>query len=170
MPFRDVVLFLHPTLGVLGMLAAVWVFVETLNASDANQQRIRIAGLTTAGLFLLTWFFAGWYYTIYYHGGDQQIIEKGPVPWAHSFFMETKEHLFFIPLVLALYLPFVTRIRLSANGPARLMVLVVAGLIGLNGLAIEGAGAIINWGAKTALAHTVQASVNSSTAQHEVKK
>ena len=165
MPFKDIILFLHPTFGVLGMLAAVWVFVEALNASDDNQQRIRVAGWTTAGLFLLTWFFAGWFYTIYYHGGDQQIIEKGPVPWAHAFFMETKEHLFFIPLILAFFLPFVTRIRLSANRPARLMVLVVAGLIGLNGLAIEGAGAIINWGAKTSLAHTVQVDAASSNAQ-----
>ena len=170
MPFKDVLLFLHPTFGVLGMLAAVWVFVEALNATDANQQRIQVAGLATAGLFLLTWFFAGWFYTIYYHGGDQQIIEKGPVPWAHSFFMETKEHLFFIPLILAFYLPFVTRLRLSVNRPARLMVLVVAGLIGLNGLAIEGAGAIINWGAKAALAHSVQVSMNSSKPQHEVTK
>ncbi|HZD24954.1 MAG TPA: hypothetical protein VE631_01740 [Alphaproteobacteria bacterium] len=166
MPFKDILLFLHPTFGVLGMLAAVWVFVEALNATDANQQRTRVAGLTTAGLFLLTWFFAGWYYTVYYHGGDQQIIEKGPVPWAHSFFMETKEHLFFIPLILAFYLPFVTRIGLSANRSAQLMVLVVAGLISLNGLAIEGAGAIVNWGAKTALAHTVQIDTNASNAQH----
>jgi hypothetical protein len=169
MPFEVVLLFLHPTFGVLGMLAAVWVFVEALNASDANQQRIWIASLTTAVLFALTWFFAGWFYTVYYHGGDQQIILKGPVPWTHNFFMETKEHLFFIPLILAFYLPFVARLKLSANKSARLMVLVVAALIALNGLAIEGAGAIINWGAKTALAHTVQMSTHSSNAQHGVK-
>lgn len=170
MPFKDILLFIHPTFGVLGMLAAVWVFVEALNATDANQQRIWRASIATAGLFVLTWFFAGWFYTIYYKTGDQQLILKGPVPWAHDFFMETKEHLFFIPLVLALYLPFVTRLRLSVNKPARLMVLVVAALIALNGLALEGAGAIINWGAKTALAQTVQTGTNSSNAQHGVQK
>ena len=156
MPFKDVLLFLHPTFGVLGMIGALWVFVETLNASETNQQRIRIAGLTTAGLFALTWFFAGWFYTVYYGHGDQVIITKGPVPWAHSFFMETKEHLFFIPLILAFYLALVTRVKLSANRAARVMALTVAGLIVLEGLAIEGAGAIINWGAKDALAQTVQ--------------
>jgi hypothetical protein len=164
-PFKDILLFLHPTFGVLGMLAALWLFGEALNATDANQQRIHVAGWTTAGLFLLTWFFAGWFYTVYYHSGDQQIIENGPVPWAHNFFMETKEHLFFIPLILAFYLPFVTRLRLSVHKPARLMVLVLAALITLNGLAIEGAGAIVNWGAKTALAQTVQADMNSSNAE-----
>jgi hypothetical protein len=156
MPMTDVLLFLHPTFGVLAMIAAVWVFVETLNATEANRQRIWVASLAVAGLFALTWFFAGWFYTVYYHGGDQQIIQKGPVPWAHDFFMETKEHLFFIPLILAFYLPFVTRLRLEVNRTARTMVLVVTALITLNVLAIEGAGAIINWGAKTALAHTVQ--------------
>lgn len=156
MPFKDVLLFLHPTFGVLAIIASVWVFVETVNATEANRLRIWRASLAVAVLFVLTWFFAGWFYTVYYHGGDQQIIQKGPVPWAHNFFMETKEHLFFIPAILALYLPFVARLRLHVNKTARAMVLVVAALIALNGLAIEGAGAIINWGAKTALLHTVQ--------------
>ena len=30
---------LHPALGVLGVLAAVWVFVEALNARDENLRR-----------------------------------------------------------------------------------------------------------------------------------
>lgn len=157
MPFPDVLLFLHPTFGVLAILAAVWAGVEALNASDENHGRTVLAGWTVAGLFAATWFFAGWYYTIYYHGGDQQIIEKGPVAWAHSFFMETKEHLFFIPLVLAFFLPFVTRLNLATSKAARAMVLAIVTLIILDGLAIEGAGAIINWGAKTTLAHTAQA-------------
>lgn len=158
MPMKDILLFLHPTFGVLAILAAVWVFVEALNATEANQQRIWIGSLAVAGLFLVTWFFAGWYYTIYYGHGDQLLIVKGPVPWAHDFFMETKEHLFFIPVILALFLPFVARVRISVNRPARSMLLVVTALIALNGLTIEGAGAIINWGAKTALAHTVASS------------
>jgi hypothetical protein len=157
MPFKDVLLFIHPTFGVLGTIGAVWVFVEALNATDGNQRRIWRASLITAGLFALTWFFAGWFYTIYYHSGDQQLIEKGPVPWAHAFFMESKEHLFFIPLILAFYLPFVARLKLSTNKAARTMVLTITALIALQGLAIEGAGAIINWGAKTALAQEVQA-------------
>ena len=162
MPFQIVLLFLHPTFGVLAMLAALWAFVEALNASESNQHRIWTASVATACLFAITWFLAGWFYTVYYHSGDQQIIQHGPAPWTHDFFMESKEHLFFIPLILAFYLPFVARLKLSVNKPARLMVLVVSGLIVLNVLAIEGAGAIINWGAKTALAHTVDMSHSSN--------
>ena len=152
---KDILLFLHPTFGVLGLLAATWVFVEALNASEANQKRIWLASVAVTACMVLAWFFGGWYYVVYY-GIDKAIILKGPVPWAHSLFMETKEHLFFIPLILALYLPFVARMKLAASGAARTLVMVVTALIVLNGLAIEGAGAVINWGAKTALAQTVQ--------------
>ncbi len=156
MPFQDVLLFLHPTFGVLGLVAAVWVFVEALNATEANHHRTYVASVGVAVFFAATWFLAGWFYTIYYHGGDQQLIQNGPVPWAHSFFMETKEHLFFAPLILAFLLPIVARLKLWVNRPARNMVLVLTALIAVHGLAIEGAGAIINWGAKTALAQTAQ--------------
>jgi len=57
----DIILFSHPTFGVLGILAAVWLLVEALNASNANQARIRYAAfagnemglISTAGLLLV---------------------------------------------------------------------------------------------------------------------
>jgi hypothetical protein len=153
---KHILLFSHPTFGVLGLLAAVWVFVEALNASAANHRRLWLASLAVAGCFVLAWLLGGWYYVVFYHT-DKALIVSGPVPWAHSLFMETKEHLFFIPLILALYLPLVARLRVDLNRAARAMVLVVAALIVIDGLAVEGAGAVINWGAKTALAEIVQA-------------
>lgn len=150
----DIILFAHPTFGVLGIMAAVWVFVEALNASEANRQRLVIGSLVVAGCMLAAGMLASWWYTILYGHFEQSVILKGPWPWAHSFFMETKEHLFFIPLILALYLPFVARLDLFRNKTARVMVMTVAALIVLNGLAIEGAGAIINYGVKVAFIHT----------------
>ena len=156
MSASDVILFSHPTFGVLGVLAAVWVFVEALNADDANKDRIRLACYTVTVCIVLAWILGGYWYTHFY-GADKAEIVKGPVPWAHSIFMETKEHLFFIPAILALYLPFVGRLNLARNAKARVMTLVVSGLIVLNGLAIEGAGAIINFGAKAAYMHAAGA-------------
>jgi hypothetical protein len=72
--------------------------------------------------------------------------------------METKEHLFFIPLILALYLPIAARANLVASRPARGMVLTTA-LIALSGVAIEGAGAVIKYGVKVAFVHTGVAGV-----------
>jgi hypothetical protein len=62
--------------------------------------------------------------------------------------------LFFIPLVLALYLPIVTRGDLVRSKPTRFMALAVAFLIVGSSLVIEGAGALINAGAKVAFIHT----------------
>ena len=152
-PMSDIILFSHPTFGVLGILAAVWVFVEALNASESNQVRIRCAAWAVAAFMVLAWLLGGYWYTVYY-APEKAIILKGPWPWAHNFFMETKEHLFFIPLILALYLPIVAARKLAANRGARVMVMVVAAFIVLNGLAIEGAGAIINYGVKVAFVHT----------------
>jgi hypothetical protein len=149
----DIILFAHPTFGVFGIIAAVWVIVEALNASDENRRRIWLASLATAICIVAAWILGGYWYTIYY-APEKAIILKGPWPWAHDFIMETKEHLFFIPLILALYLPFVARLDLLRNPRARAMVMAVAALVVLNGLAIEGAGAIINYGVKVAFVHT----------------
>jgi hypothetical protein len=65
--------------------------------------------------------------------------------------METKEHLFFITGILAFYLAIAVRDNLSANAAARKMVMSVAMLIVVTGLAVEGAGAVIDHGVKIAL-------------------
>lgn len=151
----DIILFAHPTFGVLGIMAAVWILVEAINASEANQHRIRWAAYAVTICILGAWILGGFWYVNYY-APEKAIILKGPWPWAHDLFMETKEHLFFIPLILALYLPIVAARKLAQNAAARTMVMVVATFIILNGLAIEGAGAIINYGVKVAFVHTGQ--------------
>ena len=152
-PMSDLILFTHPTFGVLGIIAAVWVFVEALNASEANAARIRVAAFAVAVFIVLAWIFGGYWYVNFY-APQKAIILKGPWPIAHNFVMETKEHLFFIPLLLALYLPIAARDKLFSNKAARNMVLAVAALIALSGFAIEGAGALVNYGVKVAFVHT----------------
>jgi hypothetical protein len=149
---NDVILFAHPIFGMLGVLASVWVFVEALNASEANRSRIRIAAFIVAGCFVAAWAL-GSYWRMAFYASEKAIILKGPWPWAHNFVMETKERLFFIPLILSLYLPIAVAGNLAKNGGARVVALVVAGFIVLNGLAIEGAGAVISYAVKVAFVH-----------------
>jgi hypothetical protein len=146
----DIILFAHPTFGVLGTLAAVWVFVEALNASEINQRRTQWAAITVAACMVLAWVLGGYWYVNYYYA-EKAVILKGPWPFAHDVFMETKEHLFFIPLILALYLPVAASRSLARNRGLRAVVLATAGFIVLNALAIEGAGAVVNHGAKIAV-------------------
>lgn len=147
----QIILLSHPTFGVLAVLAAVWVFVETLNASLGNRQRIRNAAWLVA-VFLWLSYLAGGYWYVNFYGPERDIIKAGPWPFAHSFFMETKEHLFFVLLLLGTYLPITTsHPALATDRWAQRLVLTVATLIVLLGLAMEGAGAIISFGVKEGL-------------------
>lgn len=147
---KELILALHPTFGVLAVLAAVWVFVDALNAGTAPAARIRDAALVVTAFLWLSFLFGGYWYVQYY-AADKAIIKAGPWPFAHGFFMETKEHLFFTLLLLGTYLPITVRNDLAADRGARLLALTVAALVVLLGLAMEGAGALIGLGVKMGL-------------------
>jgi hypothetical protein len=147
---NDALLLAHATFGVLGTVSAVWVFVETLNAQEQNAQRIRKAAVAVAIFMGIAWILGGYWY-LHFYPVEKAMILKGPWPFAHNLFMETKEHLFLMTLILALYLPIAARDPLHLNPGARRMVLSVAMLIVLTGLSIEGAGAVVDHGAKVAL-------------------
>lgn len=148
---REFILVLHPTFGVLALIAAVWVFVEVLNTSQDNLGRIRTMSLVQAAFIWLAYLFGGYWYVQFYDA-DKAIIKAGPWPSAHGFFMETKEHLFLVLLLLSIYLPVMAfqRALLIERG-ARRLTLTVAALIVLLVLAMEGAGAIVGLGVKMGL-------------------
>ncbi len=96
-------------------------------------------------------FLIGGYWYVFYYKADKALILNGPWPFAHNFFMETKEHLVIMLLLLATYLPIAAANNLAANRDARRLVLCVSGLIALLALLAEGEGAIIAMGVKVAL-------------------
>ncbi|POZ61997.1 hypothetical protein [Chromobacterium alticapitis] len=146
----DLLLLSHPTFGALGIMAAVWVLVEALNASSGNEARIRFASRIVAFCIGMSWVLGGYWY-VHFYGHDKALILKGPLPYAHNLVMETKEHLFFIVLILAFYLPIVAARGLHENPAARRMTIAAAGLLALTAFAVEGGGAIISFGVKAAL-------------------
>ena len=148
--FKNYELLLHPTFGVLGMMAAVWVFAEALNAREKNVSRMRTLAMWSAVLIWLAYIAAGYYYVLYY-GADKALIKAGPWPWAHGVFMETKEHLFFLTLLLATLLPIATAGPVDKNRAVRKLVLWTSGGVVLLALAMEGAGAVISMGDKLGL-------------------
>jgi hypothetical protein len=96
------------------------------------------------------WICGGYWY-VHFYPAEKALILSGPWPFAHNLFMETKEHLFLITGMLAFLLPVTTREKLFSNAAARKLVLSVAALIVVTGLAVEGAGAVIEHGAKVSL-------------------
>jgi len=140
----------HAVLGSLLGLAGVWLFVDVLNAKEENQTRIRILSLIIAGLMWLTYLLAGYFYVVYYYV-DKAFILKGPWTFAHDFFMESKEHVVIMLLLLATYLPIIAYNNLVANKGARKIVFWTTGLLILTSVAMEGVGAIISMGVRVAL-------------------
>jgi hypothetical protein len=147
---NEFILMAHPTFGVLAILAAVWVFVEALNARDSNQGRTRLASLAVAGFIWASYIVGGFWYLTYYYADKAKIL-VGPWPFAHNFFMETKEHVFLSLLLLATFLPIAASNNLAVSKGARNLVLWSAALIVVVGLAMEGAGSFVAMGVKVAL-------------------
>ncbi len=140
------VMMTHVALGVIGILFAVAVFMDVLNVNDGNIERIKKLSLAVAVFIVLAYLIGGYWYVVYY-GHDRDIIKAGQWPWAHNFFMEVKEHLFFLVLMLGIYLP----ITVYRNVPLmekqkRNLVLGISALIVLLGFFMEGAGGIISKG------------------------
>lgn len=146
----SILLMPHALFGSLVALATVWVFVDALNVNAATEGRVRKMSMLVAVLMWLTYLLGAYYYVGFY-SADKAIIIKGPWSFAHNFFMETKEHVVIMLLLLATYLPVAASGNLVANKAARSLVLWVAGLIVLIAVAMDGTGAIISMGVRVAL-------------------
>ena len=144
--FVQGVMMMHVALGVIGIMFAVALFVDVLNVNEGNIERIKKLSLAVAVLIVLAYIIGGYWYVVYY-GHDRDIIKAGQWPWAHNYFMEVKEHLFFVMLLLGMYLP----IAVYRNAPLmekdkRCLVLGICALIVVLGFFMEGAGGIIGKG------------------------
>jgi len=149
---KDLFLLVHPTTGILGSLAAVWVFVETVKVDADGLRRIKFASMTAAALMVLTWLAGGVWDWVYY-AGDMEFVDKGIWAPVGDAAMEFKEHYMAVVLLLAVYLPIAAfRGYLPTSRGERLLVLSVSGLLALSGLAMEGAGAVLAMSVKSGLA------------------
>ena len=89
---NELILMAHVFVGVACVVTTVWVFVDVLNVSATNQHRIRAMSWAAAVFMWLAFLIAGYWYVFFYKA-DKAVILKGPWPFAHNFFMESKEHL-----------------------------------------------------------------------------
>jgi hypothetical protein len=136
----------HVLFGVFGFVLAVATFVYVLNINEKNIAAIRKLSILVPLFTILSYVIGGWWYVVYYPH-ERNIIKSGSWVWAHTFFMEVKEHLFFILLMLTILLPIVIyKNDLIMDKNNRNLVLTILALIVLLGLSMEGAGAIISRG------------------------
>ena len=146
---NEMVLMAHVLFGVGCILTTVWLFVDVLHAQEGNLTRIRRVSWAAAIFMWLAFLIGGGWYVVSYPV-DKAIILKGPWPFAHNYFMETKEHLVIMLLVVASYLPIAASNNLTASRDARRLVLWVAATVALLALLVEDHGAIIAMAVKVA--------------------
>jgi uncharacterized membrane protein len=141
----QVSIMVHVLFGVLGIILAVALLAYALNANEKNIPRIKSLSLYTALSMILSYLIGGWWYVVYY-ASERDVIRAGAWKWAHTFFMEFKEHFFFALLFLSILLPIIAyRNDLMVLENRRLLVIVVS-LVVLIGLVVDGSGAIISRG------------------------
>lgn len=135
----------HVFFGVMGIMLAIALLVYVINVNEKNISRIRKLSLFTALSMAASYVLGGWWYVVYY-AHERDIIRAGAWKWAHTFFMEWKEHMFFALLFLSILLPLIAyRNDLMAPENRRLM-LIITSLVVILGLAMDGAGGIISRG------------------------
>jgi hypothetical protein len=146
----NLILMLHATLGLLFIMGSLWIFVDVLNINDGNISRVRTISQGLAALMWMAYLVGGYWYVTFY-APEKALILKGPWPFAHEFFMETKEHVVLLLVLLASFLPILASNDIVHGKDVRSLMLWVAGLMTFIGISMEGAGAIISMGAKIAL-------------------
>lgn len=144
------ILMLHASIGLLFILGSLWIFVDVVNINDGNAARVRILSLGVAFLMWLAYLVGGYWYVTSY-SPEKELILKGPWPFAHHFFMETKEHIVLMLVLLATFLPILASNDILHSKGSRSAMLWVTGLMVVIGISMEGAGAIISMGAKLAV-------------------
>ncbi len=145
---------IHAGLGELGVFAFLWAFIEFLNPTARRLKRAEIAVLLGVIFFFAAWVVGGYYYIEFYGAGVKPLIKAGPLPWAHSIIMETKEHVFlFLPFLSLLSLGLLRKFRndLLENNTIRKALLWLLGIIVLIGFAMAGLGYVISTGLRRAL-------------------
>lgn len=97
----------HVVLGIIG-IAALYAMTMALLRKIPSTTILRLSSVTALVSFVASWITGGIYYVLYYGGAVKPAILSGSNPFAHSFFMETKEHLF-------LFLPFFSLVLVAVS-------------------------------------------------------
>ncbi|KXG44406.1 hypothetical protein TEPIDINF_001955 [Tepidibacillus infernus] len=145
----------HVMFGVWGIIMAVWALVELLNVNEKNIKRLRIVSVLSSVFIWISYIVGGWWYWVYYGAqdvGDKFIIKAGSFPAAHAFFMEAKEHIFFILLLASMVLPIIAyNDKLIGNKHIQKLAISVAIISIVLGFGMEGMGSMITKGVKLGL-------------------
>lgn len=135
----------------LGITAIAFFYSVTMNLLKKELNFLSLKRNSFLGMlsFILSWLAGGYYYVVYYGAKVKPVIKEGLYPWAHSFIMELKEHLFlFLPFLAFIVFIFLysAQDRLKENENLKktlalisLLVFIFGFLIAFMGILVSGA-------------------------------
>jgi len=150
MSIINISLSMHVIFGLVGIIASYAVFMGLLKR-NLFLSFLRISSITAFLGYILSWFSGGYYYVLYYGDNVKPIIKAGDYPWAHSFFMETKEHIFLFLPVLSLVLAIIIYMfgdQLDRNQSLKNKTAMLAGAITILATLITLSGVVISGSAR----------------------
>lgn len=91
----------HVILGLCG-LASSYAVALNLRKRESNLAFLKAFSLLAILSYLGSWATGAYYYVLQYGKAVKPIIVAGKYPWAHTIFMESKEHIFLLIPFLSL--------------------------------------------------------------------
>lgn len=145
-----ITLIVHVVAGLIGFMAS-YAILMSLFRRESSLRTLRISSLTAFLSYLVSWFAGGYYYVVRYGSEVKPIIKAGDYSWAHSFFMETKEHVFlFLPIltfVLVLVF-FLSGEKVVSKSGLKRAVTYLAALVAILALFITVSGILVSGGVR----------------------
>jgi len=131
---RDAVLFAHI---ILGAALAVLSIIILLEMKKRKSSILRPLSVLTAGLSWSVLVPAGILY-INFYPATKTLIKAGAWPWAHSIFMETKEHWgLLLPVIATVAAGMVLTGKIQESRKWWLLLIAVTVLIGVMGRVVK---------------------------------
>ena len=131
---RDAVLFAHI---ILGAALAVLSIIILLEMKKKKSSILRPLSILTAGLSWSVLVPAGILY-INFYPATKTLIKAGAWPWAHSIFMETKEHWgLLLPVIATVAAGMVLTGKIQESRKWWLLLIAVTILIGVMGRVVK---------------------------------
>ena len=138
-------LVIHVLSGVLGIGMHNVVLMHLLKKMPNYVFVSRLAWWAVV-MFLISWTSSAYYYVTYYGANVKPRILAGERPFAHAFFMETKEHIFLILPFLAISIALsATYLRTNADDELRkktafltLVAFIIGVVVAASGILVSG--------------------------------
>lgn len=143
-------LILHVILGLISVICSYAILLQLLR-KNTSLSFLKKASLLNLISIWGSWLAGGYYYVLYYGPQVKPMIMKGAYTWAHTIFMEAKEHIFLMmPFVAIVFcaLVFLLKDNLLANEKLKARTAALAAIFTILGTIMALSGVLISGGAR----------------------